>query len=224
MNYDLFTEIITKKFPSLTNKKLQQFKEAETCYAEWNGKINVISRKDIAFFYSHHLLHSLSVAAYAGDRLAGKQILDIGTGGGFPGIPLAIFYPDSQFTLCDSVGKKTRVARAVAESLGLDNVTVVNARAESLPQKFDYAVSRAVAPAETLLGGVRGKYNGSLLCLKGGDINPEIAAAAGRWRIPQGGIRSWHINSWFQASDFGEADEQERTWFKEKYILEFPKI
>ncbi len=222
MKFDAFEQIITKKFPKLTDKQLYQFLEAEKQYREWNGKINVISRKDMDGIFPHHLLHSLGIAAYAGERLSGKEILDVGTGGGFPGIPLAILYPESRFTLCDSIGKKTRVARAVAESLGLDNVTVIQARAENLDGHFDFVVSRAVASLEDFLPWVKGKYRESILLLKGGDINPEIAAACGRHHLSPGAIRSWKLNSWLHTSDF-PASPEESGWFQEKFVVEIVK-
>ncbi len=220
MDFKTFETIITKKFLSLTNKQLEQFKAIESLYREWNEKINVISRKDTEGIFSHHLLHSLSIAGYAQNRLSGKEILDVGTGGGFPGIPLAILYPESRFTLCDSIGKKTLVARSIAESLGLENVTVVQARAESLPGEFDFVVSRAVASLEDFLPWVKGKYRESVLLLKGGDINPEIAAACGRFRLSPGSIRSWKVQSWLQAEDFPGASAEDYAWFQEKFVIE----
>lgn len=220
MDYTAFQRIITKKFLSLTNKQLEQFKASESLYRAWNEKINVISRKDTDGIFAHHLLHSLSLAGYAQNRLSGKEILDVGTGGGFPGIPLAILYPESRFTLCDSIGKKTLVARRIAESLGLENVTVVQARAESLTGGYDFVVSRAVASLEDFLPWVNGKYRESVLLLKGGDINPEIAAACARFRMAPGNIRSWKVQSWLQAEDFPAADKEDYDWFQEKFVLE----
>ena len=220
MDFKTFETIITKKFLSLTNKQLEQFKASESLYREWNEKINVISRKDTEGIFSHHLLHSLSIAGYAQNRLSGKEILDVGTGGGFPGIPLAILYPESRFTLCDSIGKKTLVARSIAESLGLKNVTVVQARAESLPGEFDFVVSRAVASLEDFLPWVKGKYRESVLLLKGGDINPEIAATCGRFRLSPGSIRSWKVQSWLQAEDFPAPCKDDYNWFQEKFVIE----
>lgn len=220
MDYSAFETIITKKFLSLTDKQLEQFKEGERLYREWNEKINVISRKDTDGIFSHHLLHSLSLAGYAQNRLSGKTILDVGTGGGFPGIPLAILYPESRFTLCDSIGKKTLVARSVAESLGLENVTVVQARAESLTGAYDFVVSRAVASLEDFLPWVKGKYRESVLLLKGGDVNPEIAAACGRFRLSPASIGSWKVQSWLQAEDFPATSADDYAWFQEKFVLE----
>lgn len=175
-------EELLRYFPDLTPLQKEHFAALQGLYNDWNAKINVISRKDMDNFYTHHVLHSLSIAAAHPDALAqeGQQVLDLGTGGGFPGIPLAIFYPGCRFTLCDSIGKKIAVAEAVARALGLDNVTCVNCRAESLPQQFDWVVSRAVAPLDKLLPWVRGKYSKGVICLKGGDLEQEIAACGGR--------------------------------------------
>lgn len=201
----LFENALAEKFPWLTALQKERFSAMEAFYREWNGKINVISRKDMDEFYLHHVLHSLSVAGfleamfpeiYSSFVSGGLSVLDLGTGGGFPGIPLAVLFPDTHFTLCDSVGKKTLVASAAAETLGLGNVTVVNGRAESLAEKFDYTVSRAVAPLEKLLEWTAGKCTGGLLCLKGGDIVPEISEACRRFGFPAGKVYTWPVDSW----------------------------
>ena len=220
MDFRAFEQIVTKKFLSLTNKQLEQFRESESLYREWNGKINVISRKDTDGLFAHHLLHSLCLAGYAQNRLSGKTILDVGTGGGFPGIPLAILYPESRFTLCDSIGKKTLVARSIAESLGLENVTVVQARAENLDDDYDFVVSRAVASLEDFLPWVKGKYRESILLLKGGDINPEIAAACGRFRLDPGNIHTWPIDAWLSTGDFPASEQEDYNWFQNKFVVE----
>lgn len=220
MDFRAFEQIITKKFLSLTNKQLEQFRESESLYREWNEKINVISRKDTDGLFAHHLLHSLCLAGYAQNRLSGKKILDVGTGGGFPGIPLAILYPESRFTLCDSIGKKTLVARSIAESLGLENVTVVQARAENLDDDYDFVVSRAVASLEDFLPWVKGKYRESILLLKGGDINPEIAAACGRFRLDPGNIHTWPIDAWLSTGDFPASEQEDYNWFQNKFVVE----
>ncbi|MBQ7517002.1 MAG: 16S rRNA (guanine(527)-N(7))-methyltransferase RsmG [Bacteroidales bacterium] len=220
MDFRAFEQIITKKFLSLTNKQLDQFRESESLYREWNGKINVISRKDTDGLFAHHLLHSLCLAGYAQNRLSGKTILDVGTGGGFPGIPLAILYPESRFTLCDSIGKKTLVARSIAESLGLENVMVVQARAENLDDDYDFVVSRAVASLEDFLPWVKGKYRESVLLLKGGDINPEIAAACGRFRLDPGNIHTWPIDAWLSTGDFPASEQEDYNWFQNKFVVE----
>lgn len=127
---------------------------------------------------------------------AGLRVLDLGTGGGFPGIPLAVMFPDVRFTLCDSVGKKTIVAREIANMLGLDNVEIVNARAESLPGRFDFVVSRAVASLTDFYPWVKGKYSQSILYLKGGDINEEICALMSRERLRKGSVSTWPVTTW----------------------------
>lgn len=197
-----FISFIKAGFP-LSAQQEERFLALDALYREWNAKINVISRKDIDAVYSHHVLHSLAIAKYAAQNglvLDGCSILDVGCGGGFPGIPLAILFPGAQFTLCDSVGKKTIVASAVAESLGLSNVKVVNARAESLPGRFDYVVSRAVASLEDFYPWVAGKYSKGILCLKGGDINEEIsrllASPSGRKTLRPGNIGVWKLDTW----------------------------
>ena len=161
MTFEEFIGIVSTAFGELTDTQIEQYRRMDALYRDWNSKINVISRKDIDELYSHHVLHSLAVAEYmkmkmpeAYDALRDPSgnisVLDLGTGGGFPGIPLAILFPGGKFTLCDSVGKKIKVTSAVAEALGLENVTTVNARAESITQKFDYIVSRAVTSIENL--------------------------------------------------------------------------
>jgi len=143
-------EIIRKYFTDFTDEQLSQFKSLGSLYQDWNGKINVISRKDIESLYENHVLHSLSIAA-AFDFADGSEIIDIGTGGGFPGIPLAIFFPDVNFHLVDSIAKKLKVVDAIAKAISLKNVTTQHTRAEQIKnRKFDFAVSRAVAPLKDL--------------------------------------------------------------------------
>lgn len=175
-------ETILQYFSDFTEEQMLQFKKLEELYTEWNSQINVISRKDIGSLYEKHVLHSLAIAA-AIDFRPGTRIVDIGTGGGFPGIPLAIFFPKVQFTLVDSVAKKLKVVSAVAEGIGLKNVQVVLARAETLPKNsFDFAVSRAVAPIGQLWFWTKpllkkknsNEIPNSLICLKGGDLSKEI--------------------------------------------------
>lgn len=174
-------EIITKYFPNLTEHQNQQFKLLYDLYADWNSKINVVSRKDIESLYEKHVLHSLAIAKYIQFE-KGTKILDIGTGGGFPGIPLAILFPDTEFTLCDSVAKKIKVAEEISKGIGLTNTDFVVGRVENLKEEFHFILSRAVAPMETLYRWTQdyiaedcfnSKLNGYLL-LKGGDLKEEI--------------------------------------------------
>jgi 16S rRNA (guanine527-N7)-methyltransferase len=177
-------DLLLQYFPDLTEGQRRQFEALPALYAEWNAQINVVSRKDLDNLMERHVLHSLGIARFFQFE-AGQRVLDIGTGGGFPGIPLAIFFPQTQFLLADSIGKKVKVAQAVAEAIGLENVQTVHARAESVEGKFHFAVSRAVAPIGELFGWTRGKLLPSppdapvrhgIICLKGGDLSEEIAA------------------------------------------------
>lgn len=168
-------EEILRYFPALSERQIERFTALKALYDEWNARINVISRKDMDNFYEHHVLHSLALALpMKGTVVPGDRILDLGTGGGFPGIPLAIFFEQCDFLLCDSVGKKTKVASQVAEALGLQNVRVVNDRAENLPGSFDYVVSRAVTSLDKMLPWIKGRYDKGVLYLKGGDLDEEI--------------------------------------------------
>ena len=189
---------------TITQQQEQRLKALEGLYREWNAMINVISRKDIDNVYEHHVLHSMAIAKYLEtvpgleEKFATGDILDLGTGGGFPGIPLAILYPGARFTLCDSVNKKTIVAQAVAQALELENVQVVNARAESLGRSFDFVVSRAVASLTDFYPWVKGRFNDSILYLKGGDVNEEISQLMARHKIRPGKIHTWPVSSWLQ--------------------------
>lgn len=176
------SEIILKYFPNLTDQQKSQFQQLETLYKEWNEKINVISRKDIDEFYERHVLHSLGIAKIM-EFADGTKVLDIGTGGGFPGIPLAILFPNVEFTLVDSIGKKITVVNAVAESLGLKNVKAYHERAEKIKDKFHFVVSRAVTQMPVFLRWLKGKFekeqfnpkHNGVLYLKGGDLGEELA-------------------------------------------------
>ena len=174
-------QIIEKYFPSLSDAQRQAFDTMMQLYPEWNARINVISRKDIDNLYPHHVLHSLGIAKVINFR-PDTEIMDIGTGGGFPGIPLAIMFPECRFYLIDSIGKKVRVAQAVAEALGLENVTAVHRNVIEEKGKFDFVVSRAVMNLNDLFklvrknvrtGGTNALPNG-LICLKGGDLDEEL--------------------------------------------------
>ncbi|MBQ9547875.1 MAG: 16S rRNA (guanine(527)-N(7))-methyltransferase RsmG [Bacteroidales bacterium] len=199
------------------------FAAAEALWRDWNGKINVVSRKDIDFLWEHHILHSLALGEYLRlrhpDEFArwqtpgsGVRVLDLGTGGGFPGIPLAIAFPEVQFTLCDSIGKKITVARSVAEGLDLRNVACVCSRAEALEGSWDWVVSRAVAPLETLFPWVAGRFEKGLLCLKGGDVNEEIFALGRRFGVPASVIGTWPVDNWIRDA-----------YFAEKFVIEIEK-
>ena len=175
-------ELILKYFPEITTAQKNQFAELEALYKDWNEKINVISRKDTDSLYEKHILHSLGIAKVM-QFADGTKVLDIGTGGGFPGIPLAILFPNVQFTLVDSIGKKITVVKGVAESLGLKNVTAHHMRAEQLKEKFHFVVSRAVTQMPVFLTWLRGKFekeqfnpkHNGVLYLKGGDLAEELA-------------------------------------------------
>lgn len=173
-------ELILKYFPDLTEEQKKQFAALYDLYLDWNSKINVISRKDIENLYEHHVLHSLGIAKVISFK-PGTKIMDLGTGGGFPGIPLAILFPEVQFHLVDSIGKKVRVATEVANSIGLKNVTFRHARAEEEKQTFDFVVSRAVMPLTDLMKIIRKNISSKqqnalpngLICLKGGELEHE---------------------------------------------------
>ena len=212
MTFNEFKTIIEEKFPEVTPQQMEQFRLMDELYRDWNSKINVVSRKDIDELYRHHVLHSLGIAAYLKaqmpdiyDRLRGEgpysvaeplKILDLGTGGGFPGIPLSVIFPHAQFTLCDSIGKKITVATEVAKGLGLTNVKTVNARAESLPETFDFIVSRAVTALGNFMPWVKGKYSEGILYLKGGDLAEEISEAMAQHKMKKGSVHLWPISSW----------------------------
>lgn len=167
-----------KYFPELTPLQISQFEALHDLYSDWNAKINVISRKDIENLYEHHVQHSLAIAMYVENVLGGwkegTSIVDVGCGGGFPGIPLAIFYPNCKFLLVDRIGKKVRVAQEVAAAIGLKNVEFRHAGIEEVKQMFDYSVSRAVMNLPDLLKLVKKVTAKSLICLKGGDLDQEI--------------------------------------------------
>ena len=212
MTFEEFYNIIKVKFPEVTPEQTEQFRKMDALYREWNSKINVVSRKDMDELYRHHVLHSLGIAAFLRtqmphiyDRLRGEgpysvseplKILDLGTGGGFPGIPLAVLFPHAQFTLCDSIGKKIIVATEVSKGLNLKNVQTINARAESLPETFDYIVSRAVTSLENFMPWVKGKYSEGILYLKGGDLAEEISTAMAKHKMRKGSVHQWPIASW----------------------------
>lgn len=204
-------EIIKKYFPQLTPKQEEQFAALDALYHDWNAKINVISRKDIDNLYEHHILHSLAIAKRINFR-EGTNVLDFGTGGGFPGVPLAIFFPEANFKLIDGTGKKVRVAQEVADAIGLENVLPSHLRGEEEKGKFDFIVSRAVMPLPDLMKIVKkniasDQHNvlpNGVIILKGGNLDEELK--------PYKNIaEKTELSQWF--------DEE---WFKEKYLIYVP--
>ena len=204
-------ELIKKYFPHLSAKQIEQFTALDALYHDWNSKINVISRKDIDNLYEHHILHSLAIAKYITFRV-GTNVLDFGTGGGFPGIPLAIFFPEANFKLIDGTGKKVRVAQEVADAIGLENVLPAHLRGEEEKGKFDFIVSRAVMPLPDLMKIVKkniapDQHNtlpNGVIVLKGGNLNDELKPYK---KI----VEKTELSQWF--------DEE---WFKEKYLIYVP--
>lgn len=181
-------ELIYSHFPDLTERQRDQFAALQDLYTEWNAKINVISRKDMESFYEKHVLHSLGIAKVYSFK-PGQKVLDVGTGGGFPGIPLAILFPETQFHLVDSIGKKIKVVLAVAEALGLENVRADHGRAEEFKGPYDFVVSRAVTEMQRFVPWIKGKISqknldsdriNGLLYLKGGDLAEELGSIKAR--------------------------------------------
>ena len=195
-------ELILKYFPDLTRRQKQQFDDLGALYTEWNDKINVISRKDIGNLYEHHVLHSLGLAKVIRFR-EGTRVMDLGTGGGFPGIPLAILFPEARFHLVDSIGKKIRVAWEIANDIGLTNVTFRHGRAEEEKELFDFVVSRAVMPLPDLVKICRKNISptphnalpNGLLCLKGGDVENEA-------RPFRNEALTWDLKDYFEEEFF----------------------
>ena len=205
-------EIIKKYFPQLSAKQIEQFTALNALYHDWNAKINVISRKDIDNLYEHHVLHSLAIAKRINFR-EGTNILDFGTGGGFPGIPLAILFPEANFKLIDGTGKKVRVAQEVANAIGLENVLPAHLRGDEEKGKFDFIVSRAVMPLPDLIKIVKkniacDQHNvlpNGVIVLKGGNLEGELMPYK---RIAE----KTELSLWF-----------EEDWFKEKYLIYVPR-
>ena len=204
-------DIILKYFTGLTDLQQQQFAQLDSLYREWNAKINVISRKDIDNLYEHHILHSLAIAKVINFRPT-TQILDFGTGGGFPGIPLAILFPECQFRLIDGTGKKIRVAQEVCQAIGLTNCQPVHLRGEDEKGKYDFVVSRAVMPLPDLVKIVRKNISktqrntlpNGIICLKGGELQAET--------LPFRNI--------VELTDISTFFSEE--WFKEKHVIYLP--
>lgn len=205
-------QIIQKYFPDLTAAQREQFEKLYPLYLEWNSQINVISRKDIDELYVRHVLHSLGIAKFISFK-PGEHILDVGTGGGFPGIPLAILFPETHFHLIDSIGKKIKVVREVAASLGLENVEASHIRAEQITDKFNFVISRAVTRLADFYPWVRGKFKkesmqaipNGILYLKGGDLGEEIK------------------ESKLVAELYPLADYFEEDFFETKYVVYVPQ-
>ena len=202
-------EILTKYFSDFTPTQLQQLAALKNLYTEWNEKINVISRKDMDNFYEHHVLHSLTIATQF-EFAKGSEVMDLGSGGGFPGLPLAILYPETQFHLVDSINKKLKVASEIAAAIGLQNLSVQHTRAEDIKnRRFDVVVTRAVAPLKDLWFWSKpllkkGSAPNGLICLKGGDLAKEIFESNCRPRV-------WEVDKIFP-----------EPFFKEKFMLHVP--
>lgn len=195
--------LLSSYFPDLSPEQIRQFKALEGLYQTWNAQINVISRKDTDHFYERHVLHSLAIAKIV-QFLPGSSVLDIGTGGGFPGIPLAILFPEVQFHLVDSIGKKIKVVQEVASSLGLQNVQASQARAETIKERYDFIVSRAVTQMPVFLTWVKGKsakknlhnFKNGVLYLKGGDLSEELAGL--RYPVKEFPISEFYKEEFFE--------------------------
>ena len=204
-------KLIEKYFPKLSEEQKEQFKALDALYHEWNEKINVISRKDIDNLYEHHVLHSLAIGRFIHFK-AGSQILDFGTGGGFPGVPLSILFPECEFKLIDGTGKKIRVAQEVCNAIGLKNCHPEHLRGEDEKGKYDFVVSRAVMPLPDLLKIVRKNISkeqrnaipNGVICLKGGDLQAETQPFR---RI----VESTELSTYFK-----------EEWFKEKHVIYVP--
>ena len=204
-------ELINKYFPDITERQREQFAALLPLYEEWNAKINVISRKDMEHFYEHHVLHSLAIAKVIQFKPM-TEVLDVGTGGGFPGVPLAIMFPEARFTLIDSIGKKIKVVNDVIERLGLTNAQAMQIRAEALEGEYDFVVSRAVTTLGEFVPWVKRKISKSqyhemdngILYLKGGDLKNELFTFRHK-------AKTWEISQWF-----------EEEWFEEKKVIYLP--
>ena len=206
-------DLITKYFPNITARQREQFDALYDLYADWNAKINVISRKDITNLYEHHVLHSLAIAKFINFR-DDTNVLDLGTGGGFPGIPLAIMFPNANFKMIDGTGKKIKVATEIANAIGLENVLLQHKRGEEERGKFDFIVSRAVMPLSDMMKIVRkniakdnhNAFENGIIVLKGGTLDEELKPFK---KI----VVQEKLSQWF-----------EEPWFKEKNLIYVPRI
>lgn len=206
------SDIIFKYFPDLSAEQKEQFNKLEELYKFWNAQINVISRKDIDSLYLHHILHSLGIAKVL-EFLPGEKVLDVGTGGGFPGIPLAILFPEAHFHLVDSIGKKIKVVQEVSRAIGLKNLVATHARAEQIDDKFNFIISRAVTQLKDFYPWVRGKFEktplnklpNGVLYLKGGDLELELQES----KLKE--VHLYPLSAYF-----------EENYFETKYVVYFP--
>ena len=206
------SDIIFKYFPDLSAEQKEQFNKLEELYKFWNAQINVISRKDIDSLYLHHILHSLGIAKVL-EFLPGEKVLDVGTGGGFPGIPLAILFPEAHFHLVDSIGKKIKVVQEVSRAIGLKNLVATHARAEQIDYKFNFIISRAVTQLKDFYPWVRGKFEkkplnklpNGVLYLKGGDLELELQES----KLKE--VHLYPLSAYF-----------EENYFETKYVVYFP--
>lgn len=208
----MISNIVFKYFPELSDAQKAQFNQLFDLYAYWNSQINVISRKDIDMLYERHILHSLGIAKVC-SFLPGQYILDVGTGGGFPGIPLAILFPDTQFLLVDSIGKKIKVVNEVAKGINLKNLKAIHSRAEHVDQKFDFIISRAVTQLKDFYPWIKGKFiqkslsslKNGVLYLKGGDLTEELK---------ESGIKNIKL--------YPLTDYYSEEFFETKFVVYFP--